>query len=66
MYDQQPNGLYWFKSTYSGGDGGECVEVTADPTAIRVRDSKHRIGPQLAFTPSTWTAFVVDLRCDRS
>ncbi|MES4887847.1 DUF397 domain-containing protein [Streptomyces sp. NPDC096012] len=65
MYNQQPNGLTWFKSTHSGGDGGECVEVATDGTAIRVRDSKELGGPQISFTPSAWTGFVVDLGRDR-
>ena len=66
MYNQQPTGLHWFKSTYSGGDGGECVEVAADATAIRVRDSKERNGPQLTFARSAWAGFVVDLGRDRA
>ncbi|MCZ2525427.1 DUF397 domain-containing protein [Streptomyces sp. HB2AG] len=48
----------WFKSSYSGGDGGECVEVDATPGAVRVRDSKDREGGTLAFSPEAWTAFV--------
>lgn len=50
--------LTWVKSTYSGGNGGECVEVAATPGAVRVRDSKDRHGPQLAFAHEEWTAFV--------
>ncbi|WP_073948856.1 DUF397 domain-containing protein [Streptomyces kebangsaanensis] len=65
MNSQQPNELNWFKSTYSGGDGGECVEVAADTTAIHVRDSKERGGPHLAFTRSTWSGFVADLGRNR-
>ncbi|MEF9908003.1 DUF397 domain-containing protein [Streptomyces sp. P9-A2] len=65
MNSQQPNELHWFKSTYSGGDGGECVEVAADPTAIHVRDSKERGGPQLAFAWSAWSGFVAELGRDR-
>ena len=50
--------LAWFKSSHSGGDGGECVEVAACPGAIHVRDSKNKQGPQLAFSPAGWAAFV--------
>jgi hypothetical protein len=50
--------LAWFKSSHSGGDGGECVEVAACPGAIHVRDSKNKQGPQLAFSPARWAAFV--------
>ncbi|GAA2482938.1 DUF397 domain-containing protein [Streptomyces thermolineatus] len=48
----------WFKSSYSGGAGGECVEVAADRCAVRVRDSKDKAGPVLSFSPEEWTAFV--------
>ncbi|MFE9133666.1 DUF397 domain-containing protein [Streptomyces sp. NPDC007355] len=51
--------LTWFKSSYSGGEGGECVEVAAHPTAVHVRDSKNPHGPQLAVAPAAWAAFVV-------
>ncbi|KOV68251.1 toxin-antitoxin system, toxin component [Streptomyces sp. AS58] len=65
MNSQQPNELSWFKSTYSGGDGGECVEVAANDSAVRVRDSKERgAGPQLAFTRGAWAGFVADLGRD--
>ncbi|MFG3003290.1 DUF397 domain-containing protein [Streptomyces calvus] len=66
MNIQQPNELHWFKSTYSGGDGGECVEIAADVAAIHVRDSKERGGPRLAFTRSAWSGFVAGLGRDRT
>ncbi|MCX5428402.1 DUF397 domain-containing protein [Streptomyces sp. NBC_00257] len=50
--------LEWFKSSYSTNDGPECVEVAFAPRTIRVRDSKHAQGPQLAFGPRQWAAFV--------
>ncbi|MFE2721856.1 DUF397 domain-containing protein [Kitasatospora sp. NPDC059327] len=51
--------LAWFKSSYSGTAGGECIEVAAAPAVVRVRDSKDRTGPQLAFSPAAWSDFVV-------
>ncbi|MFE9406717.1 DUF397 domain-containing protein [Streptomyces sp. NPDC006530] len=47
----------WFKSSYSSGAGGECVEIAAHPTTIRIRDSKNPQGPQLAVTPGAWATF---------
>ncbi len=62
MNTEQSIRLNWFKSSYSGDEGGECVEVAADGTAVRIRDSKERgDGPQLAFTRGVWTGFVTDL-----
>ncbi|MEU1802602.1 DUF397 domain-containing protein [Streptomyces sp. NPDC019937] len=57
--------LAWFKSSYSGGDGGECVEVATCSDTIHVRDSKDRQGPQLAFSPAAWTAFIVNRVADQ-
>ncbi|MEG3626422.1 DUF397 domain-containing protein [Streptomyces poriticola] len=48
----------WFKSSYSAGDGGECVEVAARPGKVHVRDSKDTTRPALAVDPTAWTAFV--------
>jgi hypothetical protein len=50
--------LAWLKSSYSSGEGGECVEVAASPNTIHVRDSKNKQGPQLVFSPVGWAAFV--------
>ncbi|MFD3625907.1 DUF397 domain-containing protein [Streptomyces sp. NPDC058698] len=61
MNTEQPARLHWFKSSYSGGEGGECVEVAADRAVIRVRDSKERGGPRLAFARDAWAGFVTDL-----
>ncbi|MEJ1200645.1 MULTISPECIES: DUF397 domain-containing protein [unclassified Streptomyces] len=53
--------LQWFKSSYSGNDGPDCVEVAIAPadTAVHVRDSKDRqSGARLAFSDASWTEFV--------
>lgn len=52
--------LTWFKSSYSGTDEPDCVEVAIAPadTTVHVRDSKDREGAQLAFTDASWTEFV--------
>ncbi|MFE6749422.1 DUF397 domain-containing protein [Kitasatospora purpeofusca] len=50
--------LVWFKSSYSGGEGGNCVEVAEMTDAILVRDSKDKSGPRLTFSPTAWRSFV--------
>ncbi|WP_435241800.1 DUF397 domain-containing protein [Streptomyces cucumeris] len=50
--------LAWFKSSYSGNEGGECVEVATTPSAVHVRDSKEPMGEQLVFARQSWVAFV--------
>jgi hypothetical protein len=56
----------WRKSSYSGGNGGNCVEVGAQPQAGRVlvRDTKDREGPVLRFTPGAWRRFADLMRSD--
>ncbi|WP_330338430.1 DUF397 domain-containing protein [Streptomyces sp. NBC_00557] len=50
--------LAWFKSSYSDGEGGDCLEVAAHPTAIHIRDSKTPTAPHLTVSPAAWSAFV--------
>jgi len=52
-------GAQWHKSSKSGNNGGDCVEV-ADNLAgvVLVRDTKDRDGGALAFGPAAWAAFV--------
>ncbi|MEV1142742.1 DUF397 domain-containing protein [Micromonospora sp. NPDC049799] len=51
-------GAVWRKSTRSGGNGGDCVEVATNlPGIVAVRDSKDPNGPALTFTPRVWSAF---------
>lgn len=39
----------WRKNSYSGDNGGACVEVGTFGPSVAVRDSKHPDGPLLAF-----------------
>lgn len=50
--------LSWFKSSYSDGEGGQCLEVAIAPDAVHLRDSKHPAGPLVALSPTTWSAFL--------
>jgi hypothetical protein len=48
----------WRKSSYSGGNGGACVEVASNlPGVIAVRDSKNPTGPKLVLTRDAWRDF---------
>jgi hypothetical protein len=52
----------WRKSTYSGGNGGNCVEV-GTASGVVVRDTKNNgSGPVLDFPADAWTAFLGLLR----
>ena len=54
----------WVKSSYSGENGGDCVEIVpALPAVVPVRDSKVVDGPVLMLTRSAWSAFVNGFGC---
>jgi Domain of unknown function (DUF397) len=48
----------WRKSSYSGANGGECVEVATTADTVLVRDSKNRTASVLSVSASAWRAFV--------
>jgi hypothetical protein len=49
----------WRKSSYSGANGGGCVEIAQFPaSAVGVRDSKDPDGAKLVFSTDEWSAFV--------
>ncbi|MFE2046909.1 DUF397 domain-containing protein [Streptomyces sp. NPDC059459] len=54
----------WRRSSYSGSNGGECVEVAeGHPTdSVPVRDSKNPSGPVVTVGAHAWQAFVQGLR----
>ncbi|MFI8392499.1 DUF397 domain-containing protein [Streptomyces sp. NPDC085540] len=70
-------GVQWRKSSYSGTNGGECVECAPLGTAawrkasssgttggdglVAVRDSKNPDGPAFTVAPEAFTAFVRSL-----
>ncbi|MET7699890.1 DUF397 domain-containing protein [Streptomyces sp. NPDC005485] len=48
----------WFKSSYSNGAGGECVECSRTGDGTLVRDSKQGDGPVVGVRARAWRAFV--------
>lgn len=53
-------------SSYSGGSGGNCIEVADHGSRVLVRDTKNTAGPMLRFTPDAWRSFADLLKTDRS
>jgi hypothetical protein len=51
----------WRTSSYSTGDGGQCVEV-ASAGPIMVRDTTSRDTGTLAFTTEAWKRFTEGLK----
>lgn len=53
----------WRKSTLSGPDGGDCVEVAKMSSGHRgIRDSKNPSGLPLLLAPTEWNAFIKGIK----
>ncbi|WP_440070376.1 DUF397 domain-containing protein [Streptosporangium sp. OZ121] len=65
------NNVTWIKSSFSGDNGGDCVEVaklgdtTGHPDLVAVRDSKDPEGPKLFFSPAGWDTFLGGVKTGR-
>lgn len=56
----------WRKSSYSGGNGGTCVEVARNiPNVVAIRDSKNPDGPALVFSAADWQGFMASIKTGR-
>ncbi|MEV6981633.1 DUF397 domain-containing protein [Sphaerisporangium sp. NPDC051017] len=63
MRDYLKSGPEWRKSSYSGINSDNCVEVASNlPGLLMVRDSKNPSGPTLTFSPDAWKEFLATLR----
>ena len=52
----------WRKSSYSGSNGGECVEVASNALVL-VRDTtQHGNGPVVSVGPIEWHRFTASIR----
>jgi hypothetical protein len=52
----------WRKSSYSDGNGGNCVESSSADGVILVRDTVDRDGGTLEFSAEAWEAFAASLK----
>jgi hypothetical protein len=52
----------WRKSSFSGGNGGGCVEAGNAPGAVLVRDTTDRDGVTLSIAAEAWQAFTDGLK----
>ncbi|MET9656219.1 DUF397 domain-containing protein [Streptomyces sp. NPDC006510] len=50
--------LAWFKSSYSGSQGDDCVEIAVAEEAVHVRDSKDLARPAFVVGRAEWAPFV--------
>ncbi|MEW2350062.1 DUF397 domain-containing protein [Streptomyces sp. NPDC006684] len=59
-------GRTWIKSSRSGGNSGNCVEVAMGEAVVPVRDSKRADnGPVIEFTRAAFAGFLAGVRAGR-
>lgn len=49
----------WFRSSYSGSSGDNCIEIAVRAGAVLVRDSKDTQRQALTVSRNAWSAFTV-------
>lgn len=52
----------WRKSSFSGANGGACVETASNESMILVRDTANREGVTLSVPANAWQTFTASLR----
>ena len=55
-------GDLWRKSSYSGTNGGDCVEAADRTGQVLVRDTTDRGGSVLSVGATAWREFIGSLR----
>ncbi|MEV4379488.1 DUF397 domain-containing protein [Streptosporangium sp. NPDC049644] len=60
---QELHTAHWRKSTLSGDDASNCVEIANLSGNHRaIRDSKNPTGPALILTPAAWSTFAGSIK----
>jgi Domain of unknown function (DUF397) len=60
------NIMNWRKSSYSGDNSGNCVEVAGSGNRVLVRDTNDRNGAMLRLSPDAWHRFAAKVKGERS
>lgn len=55
----------WRKSSFSGNNGGSCVEVIdRHPSGVPVRDSVNPDGPAIVVSRAAWAGLIAAVKAD--
>ena len=63
---EQLAGPRWRKASYSGSNGGGCIEAASHDDHVLVRDTRDQTGPALRFTPAAWRRFTGQVKDTRA
>ncbi|MGI5329110.1 DUF397 domain-containing protein [Actinomadura nitritigenes] len=62
MSERNLSAARWRTSSYSSGQGTQCVQVASLPQSVGTRDSKDPSGPVLTFGRGEWRTFLADVK----
>lgn len=57
--------MKWRKSSYTGANGGDCVELADTDRTVFVRDSKDPDGPRLTVSRRALSALLSEVKSGR-
>jgi hypothetical protein len=60
------NIMNWRKSSYSGSNSGNCIEVADNDSRVIVRDTTDKTGPTLRFSADAWRRLLNQVKSDAS
>ncbi|MGW0709790.1 DUF397 domain-containing protein [Streptomyces sp. NPDC002643] len=61
MVGRESSERVWVKSSHSGNQGGECLELAVEGARVLVRDSKSSQDALLTFRYAAWCGFLAGL-----
>ncbi|MGX5214886.1 DUF397 domain-containing protein [Streptomyces violaceus] len=61
----EPTAVAWFKSSHSGGEGNECVEIASLGRGVTLRDSKLPDGNTLTVSTGAFAVFIAGVAKDK-
>jgi hypothetical protein len=57
-HESYASNLVWFRSSFSNGAGGECVECALTSGGVLIRDSKIAEAEAMAVKSAAWASFI--------
>jgi hypothetical protein len=62
MGSEREVGPQWRKASYSGSNGGACVEIGQGQGKILVRDTTNRAAGHIDVSNAAWAMFLTSVR----
>lgn len=63
---ERPTVTNWRTASYSGGNGGNCVETASTAGTVLVRDTKLADSPVIRFSADAWRDLVTRVKASQN